>query len=38
MYREKLATVIRVRVAIGSVMSFQSPMTTHTNWTGSPRS
>jgi hypothetical protein len=30
MYREKLATTIKVRVAIGSVMPFQSPMTTHT--------
>src|ERR1700689_3221477 len=30
MYREKLATVTKVRVAIGSVMAFQSPATTNT--------
>src|ERR1700677_4504422 len=30
MYREKLATVTKVKVAIGSVMAFQSPATTNT--------
>src|ERR1035437_8995868 len=30
MYREKLATVMAVIVTIGSVMAFQSPMTTNT--------
>src|SRR5580704_1371316 len=30
MYREKLATVMRAKVMIGSVMEYQSPMTTHT--------
>ena len=30
MYREKLATVMSASVMIGSVMEYQSPMTTHT--------
>ena len=30
MYREKLATMMSASVKIGSVMEYQSPMTTHT--------